>query len=52
MSWREKTLIKILLLVARIVAAGIGEFDQTLTDDLRHLANHVAVATSQESAAA
>jgi hypothetical protein len=43
MSWREKLVVRILLLVARIVASGISEFDQDLADEIRHIANHVAV---------
>lgn len=43
MTWREKTLVSILLLVARIVAAGIGEFDPALAADLKSLATHISV---------
>lgn len=34
---REKTVIRILLLVARILAS-----DQKLKDDIQHLANHIS----------
>lgn len=51
MTWREKLVIKLLLLVARIVAAGISEFDQSLADEIRHIANHVSVSTKEQAAA-
>ena len=37
MTWREKCVIRILLLVAKIVAA-----DEDLATEIRHLANHIS----------
>lgn len=50
MTWREKTLVSILLLVARIVAAGVGEFDPALAADLKSLATHISVHADRAAA--
>lgn len=51
MGWREKLVIRILLLVAQIAAAGIEQFDPRLAAEIKAVANHVQVARSEEIAA-
>lgn len=43
MTFREKLIISVLLLVARIVAAGLKEFDPELAREIKTLATHIAV---------
>lgn len=50
MSWHEKTVIRILLLVARIVAAGIKNFNPELATEIRTLATHISVVTTEADA--
>lgn len=38
MTWREKLVCRILLIIARMVAPG------AIADDLKHLSSHIAVA--------
>lgn len=43
MTWRELLLVRILLLVARIVA--LGADDARLEGEIKNLANHISVHT-------
>lgn len=49
MSWREKLVVQILLLVARIVAAGISQFDADLAKEIKAIATHISVWVPKES---
>lgn len=52
MTWRERTVVRILLLVAALIANGVEhlEGDRPLAEEIRHLANHIASAAyGQES---
>ncbi len=44
MTWREKCVIRILLLVAAIVANGVEhlEGNRPVAEEIRHLANHIS----------
>lgn len=43
MSWKEKLIARILLLICRIVAEG------DLRDELRHLSNHITSSRDEET---
>jgi hypothetical protein len=43
MTWREKTIVRILLLVARLICD-----DPRLSEDIRHLANHIDLHAPKE----
>ena len=45
MTWREQLLVRILLLIARMVAD-----DPVIADDLKHLSNHVTTTKLAEVA--
>ena len=47
MTWREQLVIRILLLVARLVAE-----DSRVADEIRHLTNHVVVTAPKQELAA
>lgn len=43
MSWREKLVVRILFLIAQIVAAGDQGFDPRLSAEIKNIASHVQV---------
>lgn len=45
MTWREKCVVRILLLVARIVAD-----DEALQTEIQHLSNHIGVHAKEPEA--
>jgi len=50
MTWRERTVIAILLLVARIVASGIEMGgNRPLAEEIRTLATHISVSYERAS---
>lgn len=44
MTWREKCVVRILLLVAAIIATGVEklEGEREVAEEIRHLANHIS----------
>jgi len=50
MTWREKTVIRILLLVAGIIATGVEQLEgrRDVAEDIRHLANHISTWAPKE----
>jgi hypothetical protein len=42
-TWREKVLVGLLLLIVRIIAAGIKEFDPALAAEIKTIATHISV---------
>ena len=46
MTWREKTVCRILLIIAKMLAPSV------IADDVKTLAAHIAVATAIDDAAA
>ena len=50
MTWRERCVIRILLLVAAIVANGVEhlEGDRSVAEEIRHLANHISSSLREE----
>lgn len=43
MTWKEKTIARILLLIARMLAE-----DSAIADELRHLSNHISQSRKDE----
>jgi hypothetical protein len=44
MNWKQKTVVRILMIVARMVAE-----DEWLKDELKNLANHISIGTISTS---